>query len=783
VGGQPVRTACFAGNIIPTARITPDGAAIADVFRFAIEGAAAYADTPTANNAVIQGDNPFNFREEILRLDYKFNDNHSIYGRYVHDYFNLIAPFGTFIDSQLPTIPTNRVRPATSYQVSYTWLISPTLINEAKINASWNGQRIPPAGDAWKRETYGFQFPQLFAGGRFDNSIPNVNVQNFATFAGASRSLLSPTTDIAFSDNVSINRGSHSLRTGILVARNRKDQNGRSIYSGDVTFNTGGNPNTTNNALADALLGNFRSYTEAADDPVAFFRFTQVEAYVSDSWKVSRKLSLELGVRYYNLGPIYTQANNIANFVPRLYDPARAVNVSRTNVVTLGPNSNRFNGLIRAGDGIPDEERGRVNVSDALLAAVPAGAPRGLYPTYHKFAPRVGFAFSPFESDSTVLRGGFGIFYDRPEGNLVYSQPNLPPFIESSQFNNGNLSNIRGGAAAALSPFGEIHSISEDFEVPYSMNFSLSVQRELPRGFFVEAAYVGNLGRHLISQPDINQPSFAAIRANLLLPANQQFDTNALRPYKGYSAIRMRLSDSVSNYNSMQLYATKRKGDWTMTAGYTWSKALADSSGNGDNLEDALGNRHFSYGPTTFDRRHVFFTSYIYRIPFFKGMKGIGGAILSGWEFSGITRLQTGQPLTVTGEAIIGGGGRRADYIGGDVLLPDGERGPNGWINPAAFRAAPDDRRGNSGVGIVPGPGRQTWDFSFRKQFQATEDVRVQLKADFFNAFNRANFRNPDTNWGRLNAAGDCSPCRAQFGTISDTAPARNIQLGLKVSF
>ena len=89
-----MRTACFPGNIIPSARITPDGAAIADVFRFAIEGAAAYADTPTANNAVIQGDNPFNFREEILRLDYKFNDNHSIYGRYLHDNFNLIDPFG-----------------------------------------------------------------------------------------------------------------------------------------------------------------------------------------------------------------------------------------------------------------------------------------------------------------------------------------------------------------------------------------------------------------------------------------------------------------------------------------------------------------------------------------------------------------------------------------------------------------------------------------------------------------------------------------------------------------
>ena len=778
-----IRTGCFPGNIIPAGRITADGLAIANVFRFAIAGAAAYTDTPTGNNALIQGDNPFNFREEIVRLDYRFNNSHSVYGRYIHDNFNLIDPFGTFIGSQLPTIPTNRVRPATSYQVSHTWLITPTLINEAKVNASWNGQRVPPVGDVWKRETYGFQFGQLFSGGRFDNSIPNVNVSGFATWAGASRSLLSPTTDIAFSDNLSINRGAHAFKTGLLVARNRKDQNGRSIYTGDVTFNTGGNPNTSNNALADALLGNFRTYTEAADDPIAFFRFTQVEGYFTDSWKVNRKLSLELGLRYYNLAPIYTQANNIANFVPRLYDPARAVTVSRIGVVTLGPNANRFNGLVRAGAGIPDEERGRVNVSDAALSAVPTGAPRGLYPTYHKFAPRVGFAYAPFADSSTVLRAGFGMFYDRPEGNLIYSQPNLPPFIESAQFNNGNLSDIRGGAAAALGPFGEIHSISEDLDVPYSMNFSVSLQRELPHGFFVEAAYVGNLGRHLISQPDINQPSFAAIRANLLLPTAQQFVTDALRPYKGYSAIRMRLSDSVSNYNSMQLYATKRKGALSLTAGYTWSKALADSSGNGDNLEDAVNNRHFNYGPTSFDRRHVFFATYIFKVPFFQNLRGPGGAVLSGWEVSGITRLQTGQLLTVTGEALLGGGGRRADYLGGPVLLPDGERGPNGWINPAAFRAAPDDRRGTAGVGIVPGPGRQTWDFSFRKVFRFREDVRVQLKADLFNAFNRANFRNPDTNWGRLNAAGDCSPCRSQFGTISDTAPGRQIQLGLKFTF
>jgi hypothetical protein len=220
----------------------------------------------------------------------------------------------------------------------------------------------------------------------------------------------------------------------------------------------------------------------------------------------------------------------------------------------------------------------------------------------------------------------------------------------------------------------------------------------------------------------------------------------------------------------LQLYAAKRKGSLELTASYTWSKALTDTSANGDNVdvgEDPF-NRRSNHGLATFDRRHIFVTTYDYQLPFFSKMTGIGGAVLSGWEISGITRYQSGAYFTVTGNTAIGA--RRADYVGGPVLLED--PGPNGWINPAAFRAAPPTRRGNSGVGMVQGPNLQTWDFSMRKQFRISERFNLRFQADMFNAFNRANFRAPSL---VVTTGG--------FGTITAAGPARNIQFGLKLNF
>src|SRR6266852_3768095 len=779
-------------DLDPNTPLTTDGKAIAKIYSTMTALASGVspfipkgATIPIALIATFQPNNPFNWRQDLVRLDYRLNDKHSLYGRYLHDNFDLVDGFGTFVDGGvLPTTPTHRLRPGYGIQIGETWLITPQIVNQAKINASWNGQRIPPAGVNWQRATYGFAFPQLFPGGRFPDGIPDISINSgpgsmpgISGTQGPDFSLLSPTTDIAPADDITWQKGSHKFKAGVSVVRNRKDQKGRSRYNGQIVFsNSGANANTTGTAFADALLGNFLSYTEASDDPIGHFRFTDVEAYVYDSWKATRRFSVEFGLRYQHDGPTYTQANNMVSFDPNKFDPTQAVTLTASgSAIDTTKGGNRLNGLVRAGDGVPADQLVRVpNGNSPSVLAVPAGAPRGFYNAENLLGPRFGFSYSPFKDDRTAIRGGIGLFYDKPEANIIFSQHNLPPFIQSSTFQNGNISNPSCGAAGAASLLG-VSAIDPHLKIARTTSYSLGVQREMPWGVLLEASYVGNQQRHILRQPDINLPSFAQIQANAALPA--PLPLNRLRLYPGYTSIRMYLSDSTANYNAFQVYATKRKGDFMATVSYTWSKTLADSSGLGSN-PDNWRDRKYNYGPADFDRRHVFATTYFYDVPFLRNQGGFIGTALGGWQLSGITRAQSGPPITILANSSVAGtpvNGRRADRVAGVSLAPTV---PGQWFNPAAFANPSPINPGTSGVGTFTGPYVFVTDLSLRKYFKLPrENMNVMFQSDFFNIFNRANY-----SLGSLGNATLTVPS-GNFGSFGSASNPRNVQFGLKFNF
>lgn len=817
------------GNAINPSCITADGQAIASVYNVMetkASTARALTNSVTGNNAFFQPGAPTNWREDLIRVDFQPTPSQGFYLRYLHDNVDVLDAFGTFgPGGTLPTVPTDRRRPGYNYQFGYTAIISSHLVNEARFNADWHKQHIIPSGASWQRSTYGFQFaPPLGLVGTFPTGIPYVQftgTKGFPTsgpslFTGPYFALLAPTVDIEPADNLTWQVQNHTLKFGVMYARNRKNQNSRpQSYNGAITFSPNGNPNTTGDAFADALLGNFQSFAQQSADPVGFYRFNDYEAYAEDTWKVTRKLTLDLGLRFMRTDPMYTQGNNVSNFDPSQYNPLAAPVVSATGGLSLNssglglcsgtivqtgtPIQIGCDGLVRPG-GVPPDQQGRVPVTyqdPTLLAAIPPTAARGLYNAQSLWEPRIGFAFSPFSSDNTVIRGGFGIFYDKPEGNLLggFGDASVPPWVTSVTYTNGNLSNIcNGGCSSGAAPkptaYGLGGAVDPNLKVAQTMQYSLSAQREVSHGILLQAAYVGNLQRHLLRAADINAPAWAAADN----PANASLATVQIRPYLGYTDITQERSDANAHYNALQLSAIKRQSWLTFMLSYTYSKALGDASGYNDNVEQEcpftclLSNGttvswgQFDYGPLDFDRRNVFSASYTLEEPFLRNRKGVEGAVLSGWQLSGITQYQSGHPITVVATQIMGVGSldtgfsRRANLVSGVPLYSGyscGTTKSKCWFNPAAFALAPTTSAGNAPIRNIVGPTYFDTDFSLRKSFILPwEGVSLTLQADAFNVFNHPN-------WGDPGA----SATGGGFGLIGSSNPPRQLQFAARFAF
>jgi hypothetical protein len=848
-------------NVMTAACITPDGLAMANVFSQTAKQLSTAGALPTSvvsGNAFFQPGGPTNWREDIARIDYNLSSKHNFYFRYIHDnvqVYNAFSTFGGTISgtgtSALPVDPDLRNRPGYNLQFGWVAVISPRLVNEAKFNADWHKQKIPPVGSLYLRSTYGFQFtPPLGFVGSFPAGIPTVafTANSKAPTSGPNGwngpspdYLLAPTADISPSDNVTVQLGKHTAKFGVLYARNRKNQNSRpTSYNGSLVFANSGNPNTTGDPFADALMGNFSTFAQVSADPIGKYRFNVYESYAQDSWKITPKLSLELGVRWEYTNPTYLQGNNMTNFDPAAYNPAGVPFVNANGAINpagtptgSGPGictgsivpgnisiSVFCNGLVRPGN-VPHDQASQVPLTyqdPTLLSEIPATAPRGLYKSQSLWAPRIGFAFAPF-SDKTVIRGGFGIFYDKPQGNTLggVGLQGQPPWTVKVSTSNGTLSTFDTGAGTVAPPAptaSGVTAIDPHLKVASNIEYSLSVQREMPQGILAQVAYVGNQGRNILRGPNINAPTWTAANTDYSVnpspdtglnnpppcPAGKPhcLTTNQIRPYLGWGDVPQERSDATSNYNSLQVSATKRKGLVSATLSYTYSKVLGEDGGVGDAYNEnpepecpftcLLSNgqvvtwKHFQYGKVSFDRTHILAVSYTLASPWFRSEKGITGQALGGWELSGITRYQSGAPLTITATTAVGTGltayGRRASMVLGHPLndLPRvGGACPAHrvcWFDAAAFTLAPTTSAGDAPIGNIIGPNYYVWDLSLRKTFRLPrEGMSLMFQADAFNALNRTNWNNPGTS------------ANSGAGLITAANPPRQVQFGGKFNF
>ena len=376
----------------------------------------------------LRGPNPLNYRQDMGRLDYRINDNHTLFGRWIDDYNSIYLPFGPS-SAGLPSRRSPNPRSSRQELPAFRDL----------GHLSFHGQRssrrrkLEFAALLEPGRHLAAQYPRLHlpAGVQLLRPLrqrhPRRDVNNLSrSWEGPELTLISPTTQIELGDTLSIVRGQHSIRTGVLIIRNRKDQNGRSAYDGNVVFNPAGNPNTTNYALADALLGNFSTYTEAAYDPMGHYRYTEPAAFIDDTWKVSRKLSLNLGLRYEYMMAMYSTVNNLSAFrpVPLQSGASRKVTSSGNLVPGVG---NIYNGLARGERHDPGQAYLVPNANDPALLSVPSGAPRGIYPSQNAWQPRVGFAYSL--TIKPCCAAVSACIYDRLQGNPTFYSLNNPPFV------------------------------------------------------------------------------------------------------------------------------------------------------------------------------------------------------------------------------------------------------------------------------------------------------------------------------------------------------------------
>ncbi|MBS1875260.1 MAG: carboxypeptidase regulatory-like domain-containing protein [Acidobacteria bacterium] len=809
----------FAGNKIPTSRISSISQAFLQQFYPTPNTGSADVFHTTNYVTNKQSDIPGNLWD--LRLDQVINSKQTIFGRYTRRNVNTISAADLLIPG-IANSPQN-----TSFVASHNYSIKPNLLNEFRFGWSdnVNASNFVDGFDG-RKFTQGLGFNGLpvlpF------NGLPEINIDNI-TGIGVDRVQGADTyRTLTANENLTWVIGRHSIKGGLSLFYNRS-KTALGFYGADnfgtYSFTDGV---FTGNGFANFLLGLPSGSAVATVLEDNDGRSSEYHAYLQDSFRVSRKLTLEYGIRWQYLPPFQDESGNIGNFDRSIPKTGAILYPSSQKAATLlAP------GLLLAVNACA----GTPNLPANNLGGIPgvgctpfktakeAGLPEGLRKDYkYNFYPRFGFAYRPFDDANTVVRGGFGLYNMPIRGAVFYSltgtaQTDVRSYINvdgqgNPIFSWPNIKTSGSGVSVSAADYGTNYFGTAnvvDFKNPYVTQWSLTVERNIGYNTGVRVSYIGLKGTHLPFAPNVNQSYYSTT------PYSQQPLTS--RPFPYWYRIESRDQGGNSAYNSAQIEVNRRfSHGLSFTAAYTLAHNVNDiggpnptdfgsETGNG-RIMDSL-NRAGSRGNDYATRRHRFVSTAVYEIPFGRG-KRFGSKLsrtadmfAGGWQLSGIFIGQSGPFMTPSqgGTSDPSGTGsgyyrtQRPDRLASGV--PSNQT-IAAWVDRNAFvcagqesmsskfscsigsggsSPAPIGRFGNSGVGILEGPGGATLSMGFGKYFQATEKFRVGVQGTFTNILDRTNYDIPNLS---ISSSGFGAITKA---TVADFGGNRTGQIAVRLEF
>ena len=758
-------------------------------------------DTPGKSSYVTNATLPTTWREELVRIDHNLNEHNRATFRYIHDSWYTIEAGPIWDSASFPTTQTGFNGPGVSVVARLTSNLTPTLLNE--FVASYTTDHIIFNSVGYYKRPDGFPMGSIFNNG-FGGKLPAFTLSG-GKYDGIAQDpdgiwpegLYNSNPTYTYRDNLTKIVGRHNLQFGAYFVAGQKNELSSVQVNGALTFDTGSTV-STGNAFADMLLGNIASYTQGSNQLKFYNRYKILEPYFQDDWRVSDHLTLNLGLRVSLEGTYRDRYKHAYNWDPAAFDPnaAPALCPADSDPAVCEPGSllpgigNPLDGLVQCG-----------------VNGVPVGCSKG-----HLFnpSPRIGFAWDPRGDGKTAIRGGYGVFFEHANGNESNTEGmegQTSPLLQTQTQNLiTGYTNVGGGALAPAFP-ASFYSIPKQVVWPYMQQWHLDIQRELPSHIIATASYVGSKGTHLGRQLDLNQLHPTPASQNPYLPGqpitSDDCDTvtgagspdvsavvngntitgqaainlqtacgneaNFYRPFLGIASITRLENKASSIYHAFQFSARKTVGALSLSAAYTYSHSIDDSS---DRYNSDFVNSYdigASRASSSFDQRHMLNMGYVYDLPFFR-KAGLTHTALGGWQLSGIFAFSTGTPLNVTNGTDIGDNAGVGNGVG-TGSYPDVVSNPRAnvppasvatatcqldsncayagfFYNPAAFAVPTGLTFGTTPRNYLRNPNRTNFDMALFKHFAIKENTAFEFRFEAFNVFNHNEWNGPSADLG-----------------------------------